>query len=102
APPTTPISPLPLHDALPISASALPSARRARATSSSIVSEPTSAAAGPFRRSRPTYRESVARFETYASQHPVAPHPHRGPSMLSGDRKSTRLNSSHLGISYAV
>src|SRR5437899_5106138 len=26
----------------------------------------------------------------------------RGCSPLSGDRKSTRLNSSHLGISYAV
>src|SRR5437899_6408107 len=27
---------------------------------------------------------------------------HRQPRLMAGDRKSTRLNSSHLGISYAV
>src|SRR5215831_20061285 len=29
-------------------------------------------------------------------------HRHRRPAARRGDRKSTRLNSSHLGISYAV
>src|SRR5262245_64992541 len=35
---------------------------------------------------------------TYHSSHTTAPQR----STISGDRKSTRLNSSHLGISYAV
>src|SRR5258705_4543454 len=32
----------------------------------------------------------------------VVPHQHALARMAGGDRKSTRLNSSHLGISYAV
>src|SRR5437870_9362304 len=30
------------------------------------------------------------------------PHPRRRMSLIAGDRKSTRLNSSHVAISYAV
>src|SRR5262245_64405991 len=40
-----------------------------------------------------------ARDEPWPADPP--PHAHTGPSVQE-DRKSTRLNSSHLGISYAV
>src|SRR5690349_24115953 len=73
---TTEIYPLSLHDALPISRRAAPTAhvpgsRRGRA----------SAAGNPGRPAG-------------------APRPSAPPR--SGDRKSTRLNSSHVEISYAV
>src|ERR1035441_9194030 len=62
---TTEISPLPLHDALPISP-----------------------ACSGFLRSALADRTSEGFLIPY--------------DFVQGDRKSTRLNSSHLGISYAV
>src|SRR5205814_9736217 len=35
-------------------------------------------------------------------RHPLGPATHDRPGSIVRDRKSTRLNSSHLGISYAV
>src|SRR5258705_5805048 len=71
---TTEIYTLSLHDALPISAAA----RRAPQ--------------GPARPARATEPSSIPSLPTEASARTSPP----------GDRKSTRLNSSHLGISYAV
>src|SRR5437899_9345157 len=76
--PTPEIYTLSLHDALPISMPARPAAAgRARR---SVVGEPAAAA-------RASARSGLR-----------AGAPHRA----ARDRKSTRLNSSHLGISYAV
>src|SRR3712207_7045667 len=82
---TTEIYTLSLHDALPISpARAPPPRRRARGR--------------PRRTSRP--RGSARRaVDTRAPSDEPA---HRTGSPLSQDRKSTRLNSSHANISYAV
>src|SRR5262245_63729586 len=78
APPPTAISTLSLHDALPIShrrsAAARPPTAAPPAPAPAAAAAPASAA-GPGRPGSP----------------PAA-----------RDRKSTRLNSSHLGISYAV
>src|SRR5258705_9743278 len=71
----TEISPLPLHDALPISSSARVSCTR--------VDHSTPAA----------QRAAVAAAEKFSSG---------SRNRRTLDRKSTRLNSSHLGISYAV
>src|SRR5947199_2577352 len=47
-------------------------------------------------------RRRVLRAEgDHRLEHAAAPEPHRR-TPRGGDRKSTRLNSSHLGISYAV
>src|SRR5438309_9216919 len=73
APPTTEIYTLSLHDALPISM---------RAT-----------APAPTRKAQPLPR-NVARYSPGGSL--------SAPKKPPGDRKSTRLNSSHSSISYAV
>src|SRR2546426_7711729 len=51
--------------------------------------------AAPFRHRRQDDRRATARVV-------VRPGRDRGPAGRDGDRKSTRLNSSHLVISYAV
>src|SRR5688500_19518610 len=66
-------SPLPLHDALPISCQLLGSPQSDRVQIAQFV----------------TMKQQSARISPIASE-------------TVGDRKSTRLNSSHLVISYAV
>src|SRR5205814_9209818 len=75
-------SPLSLHDALPISRRSLKFPRQRQRASTTPVS--LRARATATRCAPPTPRATSARI-------PASP-----------DRKSTRLNSSHLGISYAV
>src|SRR5947199_634699 len=53
----------------------------------------------PTRRSSDLIRFGIGRFNTEAEVDYVA---NRLIEVVSKDRKSTRLNSSHLGISYAV
>src|SRR5438067_8456326 len=84
-PPSPQLYPLSLHDALPISWPVLPfGSMRANAT----------AHATPDRMStivREWYQQKCANRERP-----------RGRSRFAQDRKSTRLNSSHVSISYAV
>src|SRR2546426_4895498 len=47
-------------------------------------------------------RERPAAARLRATHGAGGDHPPRGPTRLEQDRKSTRLNSSHLVISYAV
>src|SRR3989454_3789831 len=78
---TTEIYTLSLHDALPISH------------------------AGALRREEPALRDDAVPLPDRGSYaHRAATDEQRGPGGLPGarDRKSTRLNSSHLVISYAV
>src|SRR5207249_8315609 len=93
-PPTIDISPLSLHDALPIyqlpaardGARRLPGQRRLRLPRR---------ARAPVRRAR----------QLLLGRHPLrtgAPPQPAGTRGAPGDRKSTRLNSSHVSISYAV
>src|SRR5437899_6370473 len=49
------------------------------------------------RHRRPSRRTDGRRGKASCKRHPI-----RGSCSHPGDRKSTRLNSSHLGISYAV
>src|SRR6266481_8437182 len=51
-------------------------------------------------RSAPDARPAADRHQRRCRRDPGAPHPRSAPS--GGDRKSTRLNSSHSSISYAV
>src|SRR5256885_5697281 len=74
-PATTEIYTLPLHDALPISVGSLPTTLHLLATGAS-----------------PAPSGCLLFMATFSS---------RG-ALSAGDRKSTRLNSSHLVISYAV
>src|SRR5207249_6696791 len=87
APAATPLYTLSLHDALPISV-----ASRASAATRSGVRRP-AAAPGRGRRAR------FARSSSATSQS-ARPTARSAPS--GRDRKSTRLNSSHVSISYAV
>src|SRR5205814_9556193 len=85
--PATPISTLSLHDALPIS--------RGRRSRNRASGRPRAAygPGGGLRAVRP-----------HRDRAPVAHPEDLRPAAACelGDRKSTRLNSSHLGISYAV
>src|SRR5207253_11016345 len=83
APPTTDIYTLSLHDALPISSGSWPTSTRARPRRPSASS---TTPAAPTRWARCTR----------------APRSWTGWSRSRRDRKSTRLNSSHVAISYAV
>src|SRR3712207_6871707 len=83
---TTEIYTLSLHDALPIWRRALP--RR----SEGVVVETMADAASHRWEPRPRPRDRTGRVSIQ-----VGP-----PRHLSQDRKSTRLNSSHANISYAV
>src|SRR5690606_41653180 len=84
-PPTTAISTLSLHDALPICAS-----RRDR-----FGRCPARTWASRISRNSPQRSANSPRRAAAASSSPRAP-------TRSRDRKSTRLNSSHVKISYAV
>src|SRR5205814_10279100 len=88
APATSATHTLSLHDALPICST--PSRNRRRRRSSARRDRPLSfpAARGLARKNR--------RSHTRGRRH------QRARALMSSDRKSTRLNSSHLGISYAV
>src|SRR5205814_9245143 len=91
---TTPpdIYTLSLHDALPISR-AIPSTRSTHSDSPGIVrSTQTATCSASARHERLTAGQK-------ASSRPTAT---TVGTSSRGDRKSTRLNSSHLGISYAV
>src|SRR5262245_63097245 len=79
---TTEIYPLSLHDALPIWASASQIGATNAASSASSVDGSGSGVQG--------------------ARHDAAARSHARREDIAGDRKSTRLNSSHLGISYAV
>src|SRR5262245_64354869 len=87
ATPTTALYPLSLHDALPISRAA-----RARAQVGEDAAAREGAAQGRIRRGCRSAATRGTRAATRA----------RGAQGEAPDRKSTRLNSSHLGISYAV
>src|SRR5207244_13501690 len=90
-PSPTPISPLSLHDALPIFAGAVAAA--ARRPGRRAVAD---------RAPRAERREARARRAGHADAEPrAAPRDARG-AVRRADRKSTRLNSSHQIISYAV
>src|SRR3712207_9022012 len=80
---TTEIYTLSLHDALPISGPAL---RRALP----VLQGEARAARGGDRAARGRPRRDAVRDRPAAARRPT------------GDRKSTRLNSSHANISYAV
>src|SRR5438067_4632471 len=80
-PAPTEISTLSLHDALPILAGFLEAARDAGATTYLEVVSATAA-------------DELRSAETATRVHPDY--------LIGGDRKSTRLNSSHVSISYAV
>src|SRR5205807_10314254 len=93
-PPPTEIYTLSLHDALPIYGHPRGHPRRHRDQDAPSV--------GTVHRARPSPASRRADAPTAAAaDRPVALH---APAIqtLAGDRKSTRLNSSHLVISYAV
>src|SRR5207253_10147213 len=101
APPHTPIYTLSLHDALPISAASSPRTRRSSSPGSrhdgGLHEAPPAGHArdGALLGGRappPAGRAALPRL-----RHPSLP----GARPLQ-DRKSTRLNSSHVAISYAV
>src|SRR5436853_3909982 len=81
-PPTTESYTLSLHDALPI----FRTARREACSAPAATAAPSRGRRRAGSRERPTQLPRVGRS--------------RDPALR--DRKSTRLNSSHLGISYAV
>src|SRR5256885_12641522 len=54
------------------------------------------------RSARPVGRAAPPRGHPRGRRSVAAPHPRRGRPAGASDRKSTRLNSSHLVISYAV
>src|SRR2546430_4251868 len=86
------IYPLSLHDALPICSSACTCSGSATFDIMMICGR---AASTPIRSSRPPFCSGLIRTAG------IAPALRQSSSVL-GDRKSTRLNSSHSQISYAV
>src|SRR5207253_8497586 len=101
APPTPHISTLSLHDALPISCDPRPGVERA----DQLPPDPgrtTGRAAGD--RAVLRWRPLRAGGDRAAVAAPWDPalHARGGARAPAGDRKSTRLNSSHVAISYAV
>src|SRR5256886_7159284 len=97
-PPPTKISPLPLHDALPISGSPR---RGPRVFSHQATASKTNGRDRPGRLANSTCRRDyLNRRGRRARAARDAPAPRSTGSR--SDRKSTRLNSSHSQISYAV
>src|SRR5690606_41056742 len=98
-PPSTHIYPLSLHDALPLCGTL----RSAASTPDRTVGRlpPRRVAAAPLVR-----RQRQAHVERPIGNPGTLPHPSSVPRPRSSprrpDRKSTRLNSSHVKISYAV
>src|SRR5690606_41204543 len=92
APPTTHLYTLSLHDALPISAT--DSADPLRSPLGSPEPAP------PGRTPPPAARSTGSRRAEQRAD--IRRHSHDRREREQGDRKSTRLNSSHVKISYAV
>src|SRR5699024_11359520 len=93
---------LSLHDALPIfRAPPRNICGRIRRTDGADHHAPTAPLAHPF---RAVVVRGVGRAVRRRPpvQHPVDPEPRIVDLEFTGDRKSTRLNSSHVSISYAV
>src|SRR5207253_11454624 len=100
-PPTTMLYTLSLHDALPISGP--PTARPSRSSTprpSSPTASPcwAASASSPLPRTDPDEHDRPHRRRQPDHARDAAP----GPGRRGLDRKSTRLNSSHVAISYAV
>src|SRR5262245_15906111 len=100
--PSSELYTLSLHDALPISLSSSPRLPRVRSLLPSMMSGKAPAWLGPYLKvslaPMKHSREDEAMLRGLMMDRPL---------LVSGvidyaDRKSTRLNSSHLGISYAV
>src|SRR5258707_12022911 len=89
---TTEIYTLSLHDALPISSASGPLLSRG-----GPVCPPNELRFRPWRRAASCPR-AVRGVQWVPAYSPVSLHP----AHCAGDRKSTRLNSSHANISYAV
>src|SRR5262245_21337989 len=98
-PPSTPSTPLSLPDALPICRAH----RRVRATArcSSLPPTPRAGSSSTSCSYRVSPRSS-SRARSARSRSCSTPRASGSATSSSRDRKSTRLNSSHLGISYAV
>src|SRR5205814_8349180 len=102
-PPTHHISyNLSLHDALPISL--ISNHRKHLMTCTRLIVRQVKQSCGPRAKRKESIRRSWPKRNLFIGRHSTAePCPVfcivRQPSL---DRKSTRLNSSHLGISYAV
>src|SRR5207253_10247063 len=90
APPTTEIYTLSLHDALPI------------LTGSGFISSGTLAGGISARSSLPVYSRRHGERRVPSPFQPLARVPRKFDGTRRSDRKSTRLNSSHVAISYAV
>src|SRR5690606_42104255 len=96
APPTAAICPLSLHDALPISRSApfgLEELRNSPSANAAVTPRSTPADWNP---------ESAAGLAVIAESAESCNVASAPPTDIARDRKSTRLNSSHVKISYAV
>src|SRR5207253_9052363 len=96
APPPTPLSPLSLHDPLPISTA---SRAAARAEGGVPARERGAAGGGP---AQPPGARGGARAPRRRRGRGAARAEERAAGPAREDRKSTRLNSSHVAISYAV
>src|SRR5690606_39575326 len=98
---TRELHPLPLHDALPISAPATGEAEAVDATTATTTTTTTTGPEAPA-----TAEEGPgAASATPGANSPVtppAPVELAPATAIEEDRKSTRLNSSHVKISYAV
>src|SRR5205814_4736031 len=95
APPTSPIYSLSLHDALPIYSSFCGSLARAQLISRNATAWPVSHSLNPLQESSSFQCFGFATDWLSSSKNKSG-----WPAFK--DRKSTRLNSSYLGISYAV
>src|SRR5205814_5457676 len=97
---TPPIYPLSLHDALPILISPRISiAWQPKFLGNTSVRSAFGSFAAPFEMSFYNHAADTAPFSPTFDFQPTTT---GGPESQMSDRKSTRLNSSHLGISYAV
>src|SRR5207253_8948704 len=94
--PTTALYPPPLHAALPISQPAATPAARHRPPAAAAMAAQMAGLASHTADS--THQSGSAGSQVVVS----ARQPTRNASVPEKDRKSTRLNSSHVAISYAV
>src|SRR5207249_10070613 len=101
APPPPALSPLSLHDALPIYARERQLEPRARARSSDAEAHGRRRAVAGRELTR-RVDDDAARAGVGGERVGVPPGRQVQPDVRARDRKSTRLNSSHVSISYAV
>src|SRR5690606_39968184 len=92
--------PLSLHDALPISL--IDEAHVARHIAGEEHGFPCRLVLGQYDRRRVGKILPAFGLPAHAKDHLGAPDGKTGPAHREADRKSTRLNSSHVKISYAV